>query len=274
MPGLPLMPAWFLAHGAPLQLLADTPVRRFWAALPARLPTPPKALLCLSAHWLTSDPVLAGQVPRPAIQYDFHGFPELLYRLKWPLHPAPEILQETVTTLRRQLPELTEDAARPLDHGVWVPLVAAWPEPPFPVLQLSLCPERGARWHRELGRRLAPLREQGILVVGSGGLVHNLAQLDFDAPDGAAADWARTFMNALMDSLANGDLETLLDPRRLPHGRRAVPTIEHYLPWLVILGMAGNEPAALEPMFSDWAYGALALHSFELAQADKGAGAA
>ena len=261
------MPAWFLAHGAPLQLLADSPVRRFWSSLPDRLPAPPKVLLCLSAHWLTETPTLAGHVPQPTIQYDFHGFPDELYRLSWPLHHNPARLKSAIASIAHCVPELAEEAERPLDHGVWVPLMAAWSEPPFPVLQLSLCPQRGTRWHWELGRKLAPLREKGILVVGSGGLVHNLSRLDFSSPDGTAADWARAFIDALCERLAAGDTETLLDPRHLPHGCTAVPTIEHYLPWLVILGTAGEDPAALRLMHESWAYGALAMHSFELPQA-------
>jgi len=260
------MPAWFLAHGAPLHLLADSPVRRFWQHLPDNLSRQPRAIVCLSAHWLTPAPTLSGLAPNPGIQYDFYGFPEALYRIRWALHDDPDIDRWLSEQLADRLPGLQIDSGHPLDHGTWVPLINAWPHPDFPVYQLSLCPERGANWHLELGRRLAPLRDEGVLIIGSGGLVHNLGRIDWHAQRGKPAAWAAAFMQAVETAIAERDFETLCDPWSLPHGRDCVPTIEHYLPLLVVLGTAGDEPVI--PLYTDWEYGSLALHSYAVSRPD------
>ena len=256
------MPAWFLAHGAPSHLLGEQPVRRFWRHLPDRLPQPPRALLCLSAHWLTPDSRLAGGGPRPSIQYDFEGFPEQLYRIQWPLRGDAGTAQWLRSRIGALLPGLQPQPERPLDHGVWVPLIDGWPEPAFPVCQLSLGRQRDAAWHLELGRRLAPLRDEGVLIVGSGGIVHNLARLDWQAPRGIAEPWAAAFMTAVETAIERQDHDALCDPWSFPHGREAVPTLEHYLPLLVVLGSGMGRAAT--PLYRDWDYGNLALHSFEV----------
>jgi len=254
------MPAWFLAHGAPLHLLGDQPVRRFWQQLPQQLPQPPRAVLCLSAHWQTPIPTLAGDVTAPEIQYDFHGFPDELYHIKWPLEGDPESEEWLKSSLQERLPELAEIPDRPFDHGVWVPLINAWPKPAFPIYQLSLCPQRGAHWHLELGRRLAPLRDEGLLIIGSGGLVHNLTRIDWHAQRGKPTAWAAAFMQALETTIVQHDFDALCDPWSLPYGRDCVPTLEHYLPLLVTLGTCTDEQVI--PLYEEWEYGSLALHSY------------
>ena len=254
------LPAWFLAHGAPLHLLGESPVRRFWQQLPETLPHNPRAILCLSAHWLTRAPALSGLSPNPGIQYDFSGFPEELYRIQWSLHDDPDTDHWLSEQLTQRLPDLQFEPHRPLDHGVWVPLINAWPQPDFPVYQLSLCPDRGAHWHLELGRKLAPLRDEGVLIIGSGGLVHNLRRIDWHAQRGKPAAWAAAFMQAVETAIAEHDFEALCHPWTLPHGRDCVPTIEHYLPLLVTLGTATDEP--VHPLYKEWEYGSLALHSY------------
>lgn len=259
------LPSWFLAHGAPLHALGEQPVRRFWAGLPHRLPRPPRALLCLSAHWQAARPTLAGQVAAPRIQHDFHGFPPALYQIRWPLQGEPKTAAWLATRLRDCLEVLDEDPAHPLDHGVWVPLASAWPAPPFPVYQLAMPDHEDPHAHWTLGQRLAPLRDEGVLIVGSGGLVHNLRRLDGQAPRGQAAPWAADFMQALEAAIAAGDRASLCEPWCLPHGREAVPSLEHYLPLLVTLGAAEGEPVT--PLYRDWEYGSLALHSYAAGEA-------
>ncbi len=254
---MPTMPTWFLAHGAPSHLL-DQRVRGLWTRLPATLPRAPRALLAISAHW---------RHPRPAVsrarelQYDFYGFPKSLYRQRWPL-PRPDDDPTAQALIRRlhALLEPLEETDRPLDHGVWVPLKAAWPRPPFPVLQLSLPASDDPHVHWELGRQLAPLRREGVLLVASGGLVHNLARLRLDAPPTPVEPWAEAFMNALEAALMSGRTAALHHPHRLPHGALAVPTWEHYLPLLVALGAAHGEP--VRPLLRAWDFGHLALHSY------------
>ncbi len=262
------MPTWFLAHGAPTHLLGDHPVRDFWQCLPDHLPQPPRAIVCLSAHWLTDAPCLAGQVATPQIQYDFHGFPEALHHVRWPLKGDPDTAQWLRAWLRDAIPDLEEAPDRPFDHGVWVPLVAAWPVPPFAIYQLSLCPRRGTQWHLELGQRLAALRDQGVLLIGSGGLVHNLSRIDWCSRRGKAVSWADAFMQAWKHALARQDANTLCQPWSLPHGRDCVPTIEHYLPCLIALGAGEGDP--VRPLHEGWEYGSLALHSYAFGSAGAG----
>ncbi len=255
------LPVWFLAHGAPIHAIEDTPLRRFWQGLPQRLPEVPRAVLCLSAHWLADRPTLAGGVAEPTIQYDFHGFPEALYRLKWPLPDATAAGLWLKERLQRLLGEVDDEADRPLDHGVWAPLLPAWPQPPFPVLQLTLCPQRDAAWHWRLGQQLRPLRDEGVLIVTSGGLVHNLSLLDRQARWGEAEPWATEFMEVVESAIERRDQDTLCHPWSLPHGQRAVPTNEHYLPLLCALGCS-HKSEPFHALFRGWEHGNLALHSY------------
>ena len=254
------MPAWFLGHGAPLHLTGQQPVTHAWENLPSLLPRPPRALLCLSAHWLSTEPTLSGNTSQPSIQYDFHGFPEELYRFQWPLISDSQAAKWLQQDLSGRIENLQLEPERPLDHGVWVPLSRAWPAPDFPVYQLSLCPQLGAMWHVELGRSLASLRDEDTLVVGSGGIVHNLSRLNWHAAPGDASDWADEFMQAVAQAIQQNDIEALCHPWNFPHGRGCVPTIEHYLPLLVIVGM--NQGKLLTPIIQDWEYGNLAMHSY------------
>jgi len=254
------LPAWFLAHGAPFHLLGENPVRHFWQQLPDRLPRKPRAILCLSAHWLTISPCLCGMLDRPQIQYDFSGFPDELYRIQWPLKGHAGTAQWLKEKLITCLDELELQPERAFDHGVWVPLINAWPEPDFPVYQLSLCPERGAQWHLDMGRKLASLRHEEVLIIGSGGIVHNLGSINWQAKPGQATPWATEFMHAVESAITRQDYAALCDPWSLPHGRNCVPTIEHYLPLLVMLGCCIDEQVVT--LYQDWELGSLSLHSY------------
>jgi len=250
------MPGIFLAHAAPTFAVEQNATTAFWDSLPKLLPQQPKAVLCVSGHWETMLPTLSDS---QAIQHDFYGFPDELYQLDWKLPTEPS----TTAWLQNELAQRGVDVmreARPLDHGVWVPLRQAWPEPAFPVYQLSICPANGTRWHVELGEKLASLREEGIAIIGTGGLVHNLGRIDWHAGENEASDWANRFMQATDTAIANHDLDALCDPWSLPHGNEAVPSLDHYLPLLVILGMAGNMP--MHRLHAGWHFGTLAMHSY------------
>ncbi|HKI62581.1 MAG TPA: class III extradiol ring-cleavage dioxygenase [Mariprofundaceae bacterium] len=251
-----MMPALFLAHAAPSFALEDNATTRFWAGLPELLPEQPRAILCLSGHWEASALMLSSST---SIQYDFHGFPEPLYQLDWPLPVDPE----TTAWLQDALADIGVDIThkeRPLDHGVWVPLRHAWPKPSFPVFQLSISTPQGPRWHVELGRKLAPLKASGILVIATGGIVHNLGRIDWHAHENEAADWAAAFMRNADEAIRDSDIDALCDPWGLPHGPEAVPTLDHYLPLLVTLGMASGDP--LRQLHAGWSFGTLAMHSY------------
>ena len=225
-------------------------------------------MLCISAHWDAVTPRLAGAVLHPAIQHDFYGFPPALYAQTWPARGDMALGHWLRDTLSVQgLPVTIEE--RPFDHGVWLPFKCIWPTAPLPVFQLSLCVRQGGPWHLALGEALAPLREAGVLIVGSGGITHNLHEIHWHAPEGTAASWSVEFMGALEAALASGDRTALCQPWTLPHGRRAHPTLEHYFPFLVALGAAGTQ--GLEPVHRNWMFGTLALHAYGSSPAGRAA---
>ncbi|MEJ2060615.1 MAG: class III extradiol ring-cleavage dioxygenase [Gammaproteobacteria bacterium] len=252
-------PVLFVSHGAPSILLESNATTRFWADIPALLPEPPRAVLCISAHWLAPVLSLGATGPAPGVQYDFYGFPQACYEADWIPHA------DTVTAgwLREQLAgldiEVEDQPDHALDHGVWIPLKYAWPEPTVPIYQLSLVAGADADWHWRLGEQLAPLREAGVLIVGSGGATHNLRTVDWSAPVGQAAPGPARFIAELETALAAFDRARLTAPRTFSTGAENHPTIEHYLPLAVACGAAGGP---LVPLHHDWSYGTLALHAY------------
>jgi 4,5-DOPA dioxygenase extradiol len=252
------LPALFLAHGSPL-LLDD---RRWVAELGAwakALPRP-RAVLMLSAHWVDR-PITVGATRRVPLVYDFYGFPERYYQTTYPAPPAPE-LADRLSGLLAAKP-MAEAPERGLDHGAYVPLVCMYPGADVPVLQVSLPTLEPAELFR-LGRALAPLRREGILIVGSGFLTHNLRSMDF-RPDAPVAAWAKEFDAWTADVLARRDVDALLDYRaRAPGVRQALPTHEHFVPVVVALGAAIDDAAAT-PSFpiSGFTYGTATRRSVQ-----------
>ncbi len=247
-----MLPTVFISHGAPTLVFEDIPARHFIAGLGNSLPRP-KAILCVSAHWETEGPAVSG-ASRPETVHDFYGFPEALYRLRYPAPGSP--------ALARRVAELVEgaeiDPGQGLDHGAWNPLLLAYPNADIPVAQLSVQVASGPAWHVELGRKLTPLREEGVLILASGGAVHNLRQFHVD--NTRPADWAIAFDKWLAESIEAGDAESLVDYRRLrPEGKLAHPRDEHFLPLFVALGAGGGKGRALHRSF---AHGSLSMASF------------
>jgi 4,5-DOPA dioxygenase extradiol len=251
------LPAIFLSHGAPTLVMEDIPARHFIAGLGASLPRP-NAILCVSAHWETPQPAVSGAA-RPETIHDFYGFPDALYRLKYPAPGAPDLARR-VTEL---IPEAAIDPGQGLDHGAWNPLMLLYPNADIPVAQLSVQVAGGPKWQLDLGRRLAPLAKDGVLILASGGAVHNLRQFQVDSRK--PADWAIAFDDWLAERIAAGDVEALLDYRRLkPEGRMAHPREEHFLPLFVALG-AGLEGASKgkgRALHRSFAHGSLSMAAF------------
>jgi 4,5-DOPA dioxygenase extradiol len=152
------------------------------------------------------------------------------------------------------------ETARPLDHGVWVPLKTAWPEVDFPVYQLSLSLAHGLDNLWQMGQRLQALRDEGVLLVGSGGITHNLRALDWQAAEGEAVPWAAAFVAAVDEAIAMHDREKLCKPWQLPYGNECHPTLEHYAPLLFTLGAANGEQTIA--LHRAWMYGTFALHAY------------
>lgn len=210
-----------------------------WAALGKRLGKP-KAIVIASAHWETNVPMVTGSA-RPETLHDFFGFPEPLYRLRYNSPGAPEIAQNAAQLLKQAGFTAAIDGCRGLDHGAWAPLLYMYPEADVPVVQLSLQPELGTRHHIALGRALRKLEEDNVLVIGSGHMTHNLGDWRRTAGrnEGQPAPYAAEFAEWVRERLEAHDLDTLADYRsRSPHGPRAHPSEEHFLPLFVALGAA------------------------------------
>ena len=221
----------------------------------------PRAIVVASAHYESAG-VRVGAHPAPATVHDFGGFPRELYELRYPAPGDPVLAGHIVDLLRDAGIEAMQDPARGLDHGVWVPLRRMYPQADIPVVPLSVSTRGEARSQLDVGRALAPLREGGVLVIGSGGFVHNLRELDWQQPQGPMTPWSEAFATWMRERLATGDIDALLDwERRAPQARRAHPTTEHLMPLFVALGAAGEHPRT-RVLHRSHEFGSLALDAF------------
>jgi 4,5-DOPA dioxygenase extradiol len=250
-------PSLFLAHGSPMLALDGGDWGRAISAFGQRLP-PLRAILVCSAHWEATGPFQLSSAEIPGVMHDFGGFPAELYALDYPAPGCPELAKEAAALLGGASLEAVLDPKRPLDHGVWVPLRYLMPEASIPVVQLSLPLHRTPELLLAAGRALAPLRESGVLILGSGGIVHNLRLLDWGGTSGPAS-WSLGFERWIRQRLAAGDVEALADWRQAPGSAESVPTTEHLDPLFVALGAAGGPP---EPLFDGWQLGSLSLSSY------------
>jgi 4,5-DOPA dioxygenase extradiol len=254
------MPTIFVSHGAPTLAIEDGPARTFLLSLGRQVPRP-RAILCASAHWDTVVPAATG-APRPETIHDFFGFPEALYRLRYPVPGSRELAARAMALLLEAGVEGVADSLRGIDHGAWVPLLLAYPDAQVPVVQLSVQSRLDARHHLALGRALRPLREEGVLILGSGGASHNLRDFGGQPADTPPYDYAREFDDWLRDAILNGREAELLDYLQWgPQARRNHPTPEHFLPLFVALGAAtkNDEPRAL---YRGLEYGMLSMAAY------------
>lgn len=255
-----MLPSLFVSHGSPMLPLTDSPARTFLSGLGARLPRP-KAILMISAHWETASPVV-NAVERNDTIHDFYGFPRQLYALSYPAPGAPALAAEVAELVRASGLSCDIDRSRGLDHGAWVPLILMYPNADIPVLQLSIQPHLGPAHHLRLGRALQQLRSEGVLVVGSGSMTHDLSELrrgDIDAP---APDWVVRFADWFGEKLGAGETDALVDYRRqAPFAVKNHPTDEHLVPLYVALGAAGAEWRA-EHLHASATYGILRMDVF------------
>ncbi|HTO47335.1 MAG TPA: class III extradiol ring-cleavage dioxygenase [Burkholderiales bacterium] len=259
------LPTVFVSHGSPMHALEPGPAGAAWAGLARSLPRP-RAILMASAHWETNVPMLTGSA-KPETIHDFFGFPKPLYELRYPAPGAPELANRARDLLRDAGLTAAVDGCRGLDHGAWSPLLYMYPEADIPVVQLSLQPELGPRHHYRLGRAVAPLAEEGVLLFGSGHMTHNLRDWMRGARDVTPAPYAREFQTWVDERIAAGDHEALIEYRsRAPHAVRAHPTDEHFLPLFFALGAAG-EGARPRRVYDAIEGGALAMDAYAFAPA-------
>jgi len=231
------MPALFLGHGSPMNAIEDNEFHRGWRALGQRLPRP-RAVLCVSAHWETRG-VYAGAADSPETIHDFHGFPKALFDVQYRAPGDPALARRAA-----ELAGAQQDPQRGLDHGAWGVLIAMYPDADVPVVQLSLDTSRPGAFHYALAKKLAPLRDEGILVVGSGNIVHNLGV--WRPGEARPCDWALRFDAEVRKRIDAGDHQSLADyPSLGRDARMSIPTPEHYLPLLYVLALQekGETPA-------------------------------
>jgi 4,5-DOPA dioxygenase extradiol len=236
------LPALFLGHGNPMNALQENAWTRAWAGIGASLPRP-RAVLAVSAHWYVPLTAVTAMTS-PRTIHDFGGFPRELYEVRYPA-PGDPALAARVQRLLAPLP-VTADHSWGLDHGTWSVLKHVFPDATVPVVQLSIDETRPADFHYELGARLRPLREEGVLVLGSGDIVHNLHAYAWGGHPRESYDWAKRFEGRVRERLEAGDHAPLVDYLALGEDALlSVPTPEHYLPLLYVLGASiPGEPVA------------------------------
>jgi len=231
------MPVLFIGHGSPMNAIEDNEFSRKWEELGRTLPRP-KAILCISAHWETRGTALTA-METPRTIHDFYGFPQELNEMQYPAPGSPELVELVKRTVRSK--DVSEDLSWGLDHGSWSVLCRMYPDASIPVVQLSLDRDRNTQSHYQLGQELQPLRDEGILILGSGNMVHNLRLASWVD---TGYDWAIQFDAELKGWIQNGEHDQVVHYER--HGERAqlsVNSAEHYLPLLYTLGagMPGDE---------------------------------
>jgi 4,5-DOPA dioxygenase extradiol len=237
------LPSLFLSHGAPTLPLTDTPARTFLQQLGHTFERP-KAILVISAHWETAVPTVNAVDSNETI-HDFGGFPRALYDLRYPAPGSPTFAARVAERLRAGGFDCNVDRRRGLDHGAWVPLSLVYPQADIPVLQLSVQPHLGPEHHLRVGRALAPLRDEGVLIIGSGSFTHDLSEFRGHNPNDLAPNWVNSFADWFDAALAKGQIDVVIDyRRRAPFATKNHPTEEHLLPLYAALGAAGENARA------------------------------
>jgi 4,5-DOPA dioxygenase extradiol len=253
----PSLPTLFVGHGSPMNAIEDNVFTRGWQEVAQAIPRP-KSILCVSAHWETRG-VGVCSVAQPETIHDFYGFPQALFDVRYPAPGEPALARRVATLVNSTQVQLTPDWG--LDHGAWSVMRIMYPHADIPVVQLSLDTRQPGEFHLDLARELAPLRDEGVLIVGSGNIVHNLRLYDFRNP--LPADWAVRANDVLRELIQTGDVDTLAAwPALGPDVALGVPTPEHYLPLLYALG--GRREGDKIHIFNDAVSGSLAMTSVKV----------
>ena len=253
------LPAIFVSHGAPTLPFEQVPAREFLQSL-GREYSDVSAVLCISAHWQTREPAV-GAVQRPETIHDFSGFPEALYRIRYPAAGSPLLADRVVDLLYGAGLSCRPDQVRGIDHGTWIPMMLMYPDGHVPVVQVSIQQHLDPAAHYTVGRALAPLRDEGVLILGSGGAVHPLGYADLQ--EGADPDpWAIAFNDWLNRAVTAGDHDALIHfHEEAPYPARAHPYPDHFMPLLTIAGTAG--PGAKGTILhQSWDLGGLEMGAF------------
>ncbi|KAI5323738.1 hypothetical protein PRUPE_6G161400 [Prunus persica] len=261
---------FYISHGSPtLSIDESIPARKFLQSWKQNVyPNKPNSILIISGHWETSVPTVNAISGRHDTIYDFYGFPKSMYQLKYPAPGSPNLAGRVKDLLTASgFPRVDVDAKRGLDHGAWVPLMFMYPEADIPVCQLSIQTDRDATYHYNMGRALAPLKNEGVLVVGSGSATHNLRALREIRGGGGGAGsivpWALEFDTWLKDALLEGRYEDVNQyEEKAPYAKMAHPWPDHFYPLHVATGAAGSDAKA-KLIHGSWDLGALSYASYQ-----------
>ena len=251
------MPALFVGHGSPTNATENNQYTKEWEKIGAKLPRP-SAILCISAHWFT-DATLVHGAEKPKTIHDFYGFPPELYELRYPAPGSPE----TAKTVQKEIKstKVGWDTDWGLDHGCWVPLLRMFPEAEVPVFQLSIDFTKPSAFHFELGKELADLRRRGVMIVGSGNIVHNLGLITFDERT-APFEWALEFDDKVKGLIEKRDFKKLTEYQNLGTAAHfSIPTPDHYWPMLYVLGLIAKDEK-IEFFSEGIAYKSISMRSF------------
>jgi|SRR5690625_2351791 len=254
---MPSMPAVFLGHGSPMNAVEHNRYTAAWQTVGASVPRP-RVILMVSAHWYINATAVTAMA-RPKTIHDFYGFPQALFDVQYPAPGLPELAEEVADAVQPDQVGVDHDSWG-LDHGAWSVLVHAFPQANIPVVQLSINAAQPAAYHLALGAKLAALRQQGVLVMGSGNIVHNLRAMDWQATD-TGFDWARRFNEKAIAMATSTPGEAVA----LTHDadfRKVAPTPDHFLPFLYIAGVGAALGESLHMLIDGYTYGSLSMTCF------------
>ncbi len=251
------MPAAFLGHGSPMNALELNRFSQAWRDFGQAIPRP-RAIVVISAHWYVNVTAVTAMA-QPRTIHDFYGFPRPLFEVQYPAPGDPRLAEEVADLVE---PAYLDSDTWGIDHGTWSVLVHVFPQADIPVVQLSIDRRKSFREHLELGARLAPLRERGVLILGSGNIVHNLRAVQWDRPD-FGFDWAHRFDDAARALLMDkpGEIDTLAEH---PDFELAVPTPDHFIPLLYVAGLASAADPPGQPFVTGCALGSISMTSYAL----------
>lgn len=245
-----LMPVLFMGHGSPMNAIEVNEFSENWYAMAQSIPTP-QAVLVVSAHWLSKGTRITAMDFPPTI-HDFGGFPQALFDVEYPAPGLPQLASETAALVQSTAIILDHDWG--LDHGAWSVVKNMYPNADIPVLQLSIDYTKNGQYHYELAKELSALRNKGVLILGSGNMVHNLRMMNWGMMNGGGYDWALAANEKFKNYILNGNHQPLINYENLgPEAKLAIPTAEHYLPLLYTLGLQKANEAVM--LFNDKAIG-------------------
>ncbi len=229
------MPTLFVGHGSPMNAIEDNEFTKGWEKIALTIPKP-EAILCVSAHWYVPSTLIT-TAQQPQTIHDFYGFPPELYQQQYPAPGAPELAAIVSSSLLEY--SIGLDTTWGLDHGTWSVLKKMYPEADIPTIQLSIDHSMPPQFHFELGKRMDFLRDQGVLIIGSGNLVHNLGAVIWNSED-SVFEWAKEFEDTIIDSLTDNDESVFVDFENIQEiTRKSHPSLDHYLPFLYAVGAGG-----------------------------------